>query len=171
MSAIRRARGNLACEEMKRLFDMMFLMWIVLAARSDMQRREIPDRYPLAVWLTGAAELVCLRQDTLGERVLGVLLPGGLLLLAAVLAPGAFGGGDLKLAAAGGFFLGPAKILAACAVSVAAGGLYCIAGVVSGRMNRKTEVAFGPFLAAGMAVSLFWGEKIVCWYTGNASVF
>jgi leader peptidase (prepilin peptidase)/N-methyltransferase len=39
--------------------------------------------------------------------------------------------------------------------------------LASGRSGRKDPIPFGPFLAAGGAVALFWGDRIVAWYTGG----
>jgi len=83
---------------------------------------------------------------------------------------GGMGGGDLKLGAMLGAFLGWKVVLVALFVGVVCGGALAIVLLASGRSGRKDPIPFGPFLAAGGAVALFWGDRIVAWYTGGFSL-
>jgi prepilin signal peptidase PulO-like enzyme (type II secretory pathway) len=38
-------------------------------------------------------------------------------------------------------------------------------GILAYNRNRNTEVPFGPYLALGLYISLFWYTPIVDWYT------
>jgi prepilin peptidase CpaA len=64
-------------------------------------------------------------------------------------ARGAWGGGDAKLAAALGAYLGTAGIMAAFFYAALVGGV--LAGVAAARGQR--EVAYGPALVAGALLS------------------
>jgi leader peptidase (prepilin peptidase) / N-methyltransferase len=33
-------------------------------------------------------------------------------------------------------------------------------------LRRREHIPFGPFLALGATVALFWGERAVAWYLG-----
>jgi leader peptidase (prepilin peptidase)/N-methyltransferase len=44
------------------------------------------------------------------------------------------------------------------------GGLAAVALLATGVRKRKDPIPFGPFLAAGGAVGLIWGERMVTWY-------
>ena len=70
----------------------------------------------------------------------------------------------MKLAAMIGAFLGWKLALVALFLGVFLGGGVAVALLVSGRRGRKDPVPFGPFLAAGSALSLFWGEGVLRWY-------
>jgi leader peptidase (prepilin peptidase)/N-methyltransferase len=74
------------------------------------------------------------------------------------------GGGDVKLAAMLGAFLGWKLYLFAFVVSSLLGGVVGIALMASGRHGGKHPVPFGPFLATGGVVALLWGERILSWY-------
>src|SRR5437867_3783113 len=87
-----------------------------------------------------------------------------------LLSGGGMGGGDLKLGAMLGAFLGWKLVLVALFVGVVCGGALAIVLLASGRSGRKDPIPFGPFLAAGGAVALFWGDKIVAWYMGGFGV-
>ena len=55
-----------------------------------------------------------------------------------------------------------AALLIAFALGTVLGlGLMAVRGVEAG---RKTKVPFGPFMAAGGVIALFFGEQMVDWY-------
>lgn len=78
--------------------------------------------------------------------------------------PGAFGGGDIKLMAVIGFFLGWKMSLTAFMLAVFSGGIYGIGLLLSKKKGAKEHFAFGPFLCAGTALTLFVGEWLLSWY-------
>ena len=91
--------------------------------------------------------------------------------MVAVITKGAFGGGDVKLMAAGGLFLGWRLILTAAVIAFMTAGSYifvqmCVNRQENKRKTRKSEIAFGPFLCEGMIISLTAGEKLIQWYLG-----
>ncbi len=98
------------------------------------------------------------------------LLAGGgagvVFLLIAVISRGGMGGGDIKLAAVMGHFLGWPVIAAAMFISFTLGGLVGLALLITGVRRRKDPVPFGPFMAVGGLIALFWGEALIRWYVG-----
>ena len=46
-----------------------------------------------------------------------------------------------------------------------------LALLASGKRGRKDPIPFGPFLAAGGAAGLFYGERVVRWYLGGFGGF
>jgi leader peptidase (prepilin peptidase)/N-methyltransferase len=78
----------------------------------------------------------------------------------------AMGGGDAKLAAMMGAWLGWKYLLLAgflaCAVGAFAGG----GAIACGWITRRQRMPFGPFLAFGAALTIFWGEAILSAYLG-----
>ena len=73
---------------------------------------------------------------------------------------GAFGGGDIKLMAAGGFFLGWRASLAAAWIGLTAAALYCAVLMLKRRLTFKDTIAFGPFLALGLGIASLWGDEL-----------
>ena len=68
-------------------------------------------------------------------------------------APGAFGGGDIKLSAGNGLYLGMENWLRSFAVAVFASGIFILYQVFFGeKKKKKQEIAFGPFLCVGAIV-------------------
>ncbi len=74
----------------------------------------------------------------------------------------AMGGGDMKMMAMVGAFLGPAGAMLT--IFLGAVGGTAVFGPIS--FKTKKEVPFGVFLALGAALTFFFGEAIVDWYRG-----
>ena len=93
-----------------------------------------------------------------GSYLLDVLFMGGLIIAsicaAAVCRPGAVGGGDVKLMAAGGFFLGLSAVWDSLAFGMALAGGYCLCLMLL-RNGREQKIALGPFLSMGLMFGMF----------------
>ena len=76
----------------------------------------------------------------------------------------AMGGGDPKLAAAIGAWLGWKYLLLTGFLACASGAFIGGAAITLGWLDRKQPMPFGPFLAVGAALAVFWGEAIVSTY-------
>ncbi|CCQ50257.1 prepilin peptidase [Crocosphaera watsonii WH 8501] len=76
----------------------------------------------------------------------------------------ALGGGDSKLAAMLGAWLGWKYLLVTSFLACLLGSLFGVSGMVLGFMGRLQYFPFGPFLALGAILSLFWGEIIISTY-------
>lgn len=76
----------------------------------------------------------------------------------------AMGGGDAKLAALIGMWLGWQSVLLtaflACVLGVFIGG----GAIAIGLLSRRQPIPFGPFLACGAVIAAFFGEAIVSTY-------
>ena len=145
----------------------VLLASLVAIAAIDLQHQLIPDAITLPGILVGfVANLVTGRIHWL-ECVAGILVGGGLFLAIILASGGGMGGGDMKLGAMLGAFLGWKALAFALFSAVVLGGVVAIALLASGQRGRKDPIPFGPFLALAGAVSLFWGERIVAWYVGG----
>lgn len=106
------------------------------------------------------------------DSALGVLAGGGVFVViivasSLVLGQPGMGVGDVKLGAMLGAFLGWQLALLSVLVSVLVGGPLAAGLLATGRKQRKDPVPFGPFLALGGVVSLFWGDALLTWYFGQ----
>jgi leader peptidase (prepilin peptidase) / N-methyltransferase len=148
---------------------LVFLTALVAVTAIDLERQIIPDVITLPGILAGFVANVTFGRLGWVESGLGILVGGGLFLVIILASGGGMGGGDMKLGAMFGAFLGWKITLVALFLGVVLGGGFAIALLASGRMRRKDPIPFGPFLAAGGAISLFWGERVMRWYlTGFA---
>lgn len=99
------------------------------------------------------------------ERVIGFISAGGVLLIIAVLT-GGLGGGDVKLMAAVGFYLGWKLTLWSMLLASVIGGFAGIMILASGKGKLKTEIPFGPILVVGIISSVLFGDEMIRWYLG-----
>jgi leader peptidase (prepilin peptidase)/N-methyltransferase len=98
------------------------------------------------------------------DSLAALLLGGGLFYLVAVLSRGGMGGGDIKLTAMMGAFLGMRDLGVAVFVGLVAGSAVGIALMIAGRKTRKDLIPFGPFLALGGVIAVFWARPLVDGY-------
>jgi leader peptidase (prepilin peptidase)/N-methyltransferase len=139
---------------------------LIVAAVIDLRHRIIPNRLILAGLVLGLP-LVALQSWTSLLWGVAALFGAGLLMLAiAVVSRGGMGGGDVKLAALMGLYLGPAGVAAALFLAFLAGGAAAVLLLATGRKGRKDPVPFGPYLALGGILAALWGREIINWYFG-----
>lgn len=145
---------------------LVFVLLAILTVVSflDVRLLKIPKELTAAVFICGIAAAVLFPEQGLLSRVIGVFAVSLPMAGLACGISGAFGGGDIKLMAAAGLFLGWRGILAAFFVSLISAAVYCIYLLLSGKKGRKGRFAFGPFLCVGIAAAAFWGEMMVQWY-------
>lgn len=97
----------------------------------------------------------------------GILLGGGFLYLAAVAAEAilkkeAMGGGDVKLLAMIGSFLGWKGVLWTIFVSSLLG---TVVGLYLRLMKGRERIPFGPFLGLAAVLYIFFGDIVIHWYS------
>ena len=142
---------------------------LVAITMIDFERQIIPDVISLPGILAGLLANLATGHVSWLESLLGIALGGGVFWAIAELGSWwsgqeAMGGGDIKLAAMLGAFLGWKVLLLSLFVSAVGGGILAAALMGTGLRGRKDPLPFGPFLAAGGAIGLFWGERMVRWY-------
>lgn len=130
----------------------------------DLQHQIIPDVISLPGIGVGFVANLATGRVPWVDAAIGILVGGGTFLVIILASGGGMGGGDMKLGAMLGAFLGWKLVLLAIFVAVVLGGVLAVALIASGLRGRKDPIPFGPFLAAGGTASLFWGERVVRWY-------
>jgi leader peptidase (prepilin peptidase)/N-methyltransferase len=74
------------------------------------------------------------------------------------------GGGDVKLAAMLGAFLGWQMIVVALFVAFLTGAVVGIAVMALSRDDWDHAIPFGPFIALGAMIAILWGGPVLAWY-------
>lgn len=91
----------------------------------------------------------------------------GLVFLAiALLSRGGMGGGDVKLAAMLGAFLGWPDAAVGILLAFIGGAAVGVALIVAGLRTRKDAIPFGPALATGALIALYAADPLIRWYVG-----
>lgn len=127
---------------------------LITASLCDFKKRKIPDAITGFLFLTGVAAIFWMPQPSIRMRLAGAFIAGLPLFAAAVCRPGAVGGGDVKLMAAGGFFLGLSAVWDSLAFGMALAGGYCLYLMLF-RNGRGQKIALGPFLSMGLLFGMF----------------
>jgi len=142
-----------------------FVVLLVPVTLIDLDHRIIPNTLMIVGTVVSLVILLLTDPGALTEHLIAAGAAGGFLLVAAIAKPGGMGMGDVKLAFVMGLFLGrnvaPAMLAAFLAGSIIGGAIMAKKGVKEG---RKTAIPFGPWLALGGLVGLFFGDAIVEWY-------
>jgi len=148
-----------------------FIAALIVITFIDLDHRIIPDVISLPgipLFFLGS---LTLETVTPLESVFGILAGGGSLFLVAwgyhlLTGKEGMGGGDIKLLAMIGPMVGWTGILFTIFVSSATGTLIGLAVMIHSRGNMKLAIPFGPFLAFGATLYLFFGSEIIAWYWG-----
>jgi len=143
---------------------------LIVATFTDLDRMIIPDRITLPGIVLGLAINTMVSPGDIWRFLLGAVVGGATLLMVAFLGEMIFkkesmGGGDLKLAALVGAFLGWQSVLLSLFAAILVGALTGLALIVVGLKRRQQYIPFGPFIAIGTVVVIFWGSDIIRAYT------
>ena len=136
-----------------------FCAVLVAVSAIDLEHRIIPNRIVLPATLLVLVANTA--RDLTPEWAVAALGASGFLFAAALIYPAGMGMGDVKFALLMGAALGKTVPVALMAGMLAA----MIPGLVlfaqHGTKARKMGIPFGPFLALGSVVALFWGHDIL----------
>lgn len=164
------------CAVVKGLCLDMFLCQALMCALLvlsviDARTHEIPNGINIFIAVIGLIRAIYIiiplikSHSNVLDVVLGpVVVAGALLLILILSGGGAIGGGDVKLMAAAGLFLGLKGSLVALVIGCIAGAVIHVALMKIKHLGR--ELAMGPYLSLGIAVTALWGDKILSWYLG-----
>jgi leader peptidase (prepilin peptidase)/N-methyltransferase len=137
---------------------------LVIVTLTDLELRVIPNRVVATGAVVALAVIAATDPSLLADRALAAAAAGGGLFLVALAYPRGMGMGDVKLVAMMGLYLGRA-VAPALLIGFAVGALVGAAMIARrGSAARKEAIPFGPFLALGGVVGLWFGDQIVDWY-------
>lgn len=160
--------GQSGVISLRGLLVFAFLAVLMVIAMIDYDTQTIYDRFHVMIFFLGVAAIWLFPEHGLVSKGIGALIISVPMLILALVIPGAFGGGDIKLMAACGWLLGVKSILCAMFIGLLAGGLYCTILLAGKKIGRKEHFAFGPWLAIGLSVAAFFGDILA---DGYLSVF
>ncbi len=139
---------------------------LIAASIIDFDTGIIPDEIIIAAFILGAPALLLTSPGRLLSGLAGLCAAGIVMIIIALASGGGLGGGDVKLSAVIGFFLGWPHALVALFLAFLAGALAGVVLLASGRKGRKDAVPFGPYLALGGTTGALASDGIIIWYTG-----
>jgi leader peptidase (prepilin peptidase)/N-methyltransferase len=151
------------------VLDVVFVTALLIGVAIDLEHRLIPDKITVPLLVFGLVASLLPGGLSPLESLIGAGAGGGVMYGIAVVGDAVYkretmGGGDIKLAAAVGAFVGWKILLVALFIAFvlgAAGGLIYLA-----LGGKDKTIPFGPFLAAGAVLALVFGQDLLSWYTG-----
>lgn len=144
------------------LRGLVLVSFFIMISLIDLDHQIIPDGLNFLLGVAGLVYLLLAKPFPYMHGLYGFLIGGGFLFLIALIGP--MGGGDIKLMAAIGLWLGTGYTLMALLISFILGGILSSFLIMTKLVSRKTPVPFGPFLCSGSLITLLCGEKIFYWY-------
>ncbi len=140
----------------------LLISTLIIVSFIDIDTFTIPDRLHLVILILAIIRLF-IYKDGLLNHLLGIVIIALPMLVIAYFTNG-FGGGDIKLMGVVGLYLGSPLTVLAFFVSILTGGIYGTMLLVFKKANRKSKLAFGPFLCLGIVVSLLFGDTLISFY-------
>ena len=144
---------------------------LIIIAIIDLNEQIVPDVISLPGIVIGFIISFFVPYISFINSALGVVVGGGIILIiglggSVIFKKEAMGGGDVKLAAMIGAFLGWRYIIISLFLGFFLGALAGIILILLKIKSREDVVPFGPFIVLGSFITLLWGEKIITWYIG-----
>lgn len=149
----------------------LFVATLIVISFIDLDHQIIPDVISLPGIVVGFLAALVVPWLSWGDSLFGILLGGGSLYLVAevyhrLTGQEGMGGGDIKLLAMMGAFMGWKAVLPIIFLGSLAGSLVGIPLMMAKRSDGKLAIPFGPFLALGGMIYLLWGQQLWLWYLG-----
>ncbi len=165
-------------------FLYMVMLWgLIIATFVDIPHRIIPDEVSVGGMIVGFImvsikglnlEPITYNLKPMLDSILGIITGGGIIYLTGALfdlvyfkllkrpaingETESMGGGDVKLLAMIGAFLGPQKALLTFFLAPFLG---IVIGIINLVTKKDHTIPYGPFLSLAALLSLFWSDKII----------
>lgn len=149
---------------LKNIMIVIYISILIEIAVIDWKKMVIYDRSHWMIVALAGLNMIFYSETGVIDHLKGAVIIALPMFILVLVIPQAFGGGDIKLMAVSGLFLGTELIVCAMILAIFVGGGYVIVMVVLGKLRKCDRFAFGPFLSLGLAVSVVWGEEIIDWY-------
>jgi len=143
------------------LYCLLISALIVLSV-IDWRTYEIPVGINYFIFVLGVARTVLHYKDWV-NHVIGFFAVSAVLYLIIVVTKGrGIGGGDMKLMAVCGLFLGWKEIILAFLLGCIIGS---VVHIIRMRVTKCDHVlALGPYLSVGVVLAMLWGSQWITWY-------
>ncbi len=147
----------------------VFCSAMVVVTFIDLEHQIIPDVITLPGIVIGFAVSFFIPRFGWQNSLIGIAVGGGSLLLVAygyqlITKKEGMGGGDIKLLAMMGAFFGWKAVLFIVFASSLIGSVIGITVMLIRKEDTKLAIPFGPFLAFGSVLFIFFGRQVIHWY-------
>jgi leader peptidase (prepilin peptidase)/N-methyltransferase len=143
---------------------MAFISGIIVVSFIDFDTKLVPIEPILFIFAVGVVSCFFSGGMPFYDKIGGVLAGAIPLLVISLVSRGGMGGGDVEFAGAAGLMLGWKLTLLALFCGFVTGGIYGAVLLLFAHRDGKSEMPFIPFIAAGLLISLFFGNTIINFY-------
>ena len=134
-------------------FSLLYIYFLVIFSVTDFEQQVIFDRMLLPFALLGIISSFISGANVI-HHLMAALGGGALFLLLAILTKGGIGGGDIKLIAALGLWLGVKSLLDVITIGLIGGGIGAFVLLKWGNKKRTDTFAYGPYFAIAALLKL-----------------
>lgn len=138
----------------------LFLILLAPCAAADNNKGIVPDLLPVLIAVLAIVRIVIdgITTQNIVSHVTGAFVISVPMLLVALFIKNGFGGGDIKMMAAAGLFLGLDKTIIAALIAFCIAGIYGLLILLTRKKGAKSTVKLAPYLALGCAFSELFGS-------------
>ena len=133
---------------------LLFDYFLVLYTFTDFEQQVIFDRMLIPFAVIGLLQTIALQQPLL-DHLIAAAAGGTIFLLLAILTRGGIGGGDIKLIAALGLWLGTDKLLTVAMAGLIFGGVAAFFLLLTRKKQRHDYFAYGPYFTLAAIILSF----------------
>ncbi len=140
-------------------------IWIIW---TDIRTMTIPDNVLVPLVILAVMSVPAEPEISLTARIIGCFSVALPMYITDRFIDGAFGGGDIRLLAVMGFYLGWKMCLVGTVTGFFFGGLQAVILLISGKVKfgEKTRIPFAPALCLGLYAAKLWGDQIIGLFFG-----
>ena len=149
---------------------LVFACALIVLFAIDLEHQLLPDVITLPGIVVGLL-VSTVFPPGIKSALIGTLVGGGVLFVigevwSRLRNVDAMGGGDVKMLAMVGAFLGVPGTIVTFVLASYLGGLAGIALIVSRRGGMMSKLPFGTFIAVAALIASVYGERLIAWYVG-----
>lgn len=148
------------------LIFFVLISLVIIITISDLYKMLIPNKVLLFFGIVIFIFRFFIPTDPWWDAYAGALLGFGLLLLIAVVSKGGMGGGDIKLFAVVGLFLGVKGTVLTLVLAAVFGMLFGFLLMMLKKFKRGQPIPFGPFIGLAALISYVYSDTIWAFYLG-----
>ena len=146
------------------ILSTLFLLLLVGCAAADLNAGIVPDLLVILIAFLAVVKYFLMEPFSINTAIpylIGAVCVSVPMLILALIIKGAFGGGDIKLMAAAGLYLGWKYTLAGLVVGMFIAGLYGIYLLIRKKAGAKSKLHIAPFLAYGLGAAALFGDLMI----------
>jgi leader peptidase (prepilin peptidase) / N-methyltransferase len=149
---------------------LLFACVLIVLFAIDLEHHLLPNVITLPGIVVGLLSSLFVPPGII-DALIGTVVGGGVLWLIGeayyrYAGEEGMGGGDVKMLAMVGAFLGWQQVILTLVLSSVAGSVIGLLLIATRRGNLKHELPYGTFLALAALVASLVGERIIAWYSG-----